>query len=250
MGNLNNPDLGSAKSKKEKEKKDKLFDVHVTEFEQFPNFVDCGLISSRKLSEIISDAMSSLLPDFKGCYIAPAPNGQTFDVRFYFDDKGEDVFDDDDNLKMARIFKTEQNGPSTGSNTLDTIKHIVGIPMQKLYNLTPTGKEFLSKFIFSPTGNIQWDQHVREEFERSGYNVNVYGMVYGLDLFRLLPFVFGYKDKKGTRYDYQVNVIKQTDPNNWLFLLWRASQGKADEIGRELGFSTNNSIYMVRPSGI
>lgn len=257
MGNLVNPELPTLgkkqQSKKAQEKTDVIFDVRPEVFEEFPNFIDCGLISSTKLMGIISDAMSLILPDFAGCFIAPYPNGSGYDVRFYFADKGDDVTNDQGKLIKARVFKNSpESVKESQSQILNTLNAISNIPKRKMYYMTTAGKQFMSKFMAggdpSNVNKINWDNFATEIDEYRQNMKSTYAVIFGIDLYRVLSYIFGNKDENGEYYTYTASVAYMKDAVNSLLCINRVSNYKVNELSRELGYVSRDSIMMVRPT--
>lgn len=256
MGSLVNPELptlGGKKSAPAQEKTDVVFDVRPEVYEEFPNFIDCGLISTTKLMGIISDAMSLILPDFAGCFITPYPNGSGYDVRFYFANKGNDVTSDQDKLIKARAFKdSPESVKESNSQILNTLNAISNIPKRKMYYMTTAGKQFLSKFMAGGDpknpNKINWDNFTTEVDEYRQNMKSTYAVVFGLDLYRVLSYIFGNKDENGEYYTYSASIARQIDAVNYLLFLNRVSNYKVNELSRELGYVNRDSIMMVRPT--
>lgn len=257
MGDLKNPSLpkvgggNNGANAQNKKDSDLIFDVKIDTREEFPNFIDSGLISTRKLMETISDAFSQLLTDYVGCFITPYPNGGGFDVRLYFTNTGQDVTDDDGKLVRAKAFKdAPADGKSSGSKTLDTLNTIINMPKKKLYYISDAGKEFLSRFMVGGDpknpNKVNWNNFVTEVTEHRGFNNCVYAVVFGLDLYRILSFIYGNKDENGEFYTYSVNIARQIDAMNYLLFINRVSNTKVNELSNELGYINRDAIPMVR----
>lgn len=209
MSNLKNPNFGRSyevKGDNKKEDKKDKYSFDLAEPLEFPSIADTAGMVTNYLGKQISGYLSGAYRDFEGCTVSVAPNGMYLEISFVFNkttNNGNDLpcgFTDYNNVK------------SQGSTIIDQINNF-GNTKKKLYVPTQELKDGLERFLYgygAPNFKPDWNS-LCYEVNESSYMGNVTkAVVKGIDIYKILPALYGYKDENNEMYTYNINICRPT----------------------------------------
>ena len=211
MSNLNNPNFGRSYNdeakgnSKDVERKDK-YTFDLAEPEEFPAIADMAGMVTNYLGKKISKFLTGAYKDFEGCTVNVAPNGMYLEVSFVFNKS----INNGNDLPCA--FTDYNRTKSQGSAIIDQINNF-GNTRKKLYVPTQELKDGVGRFLYgygAPNFKPDWNS-LYYEFNESSYMGNVTkAVVKGIDIYKLLPALYGYKDENNEMYSYNINICRPT----------------------------------------
>lgn len=225
--------------------KDEEFKVDVTQYEPFPNLMDIGSLSTATLMKKVNGFFKQVYKDYAGCRITPLPNGAGLNTELFFTKLQQE------NPEPATEYAFTENAPGQDSpiEMLNKLNSIARVNQRKMFYITKEGKDLLSKF-FPGNGKVDWSQVIGETTENIGFTSCTYAIVGGLDIIKILPYLFGDKDDEGNWYNYQLNIarpISQIGANiNNLLIINRISNKTIRELEKEVGLIPQNGINIMR----
>jgi len=231
------------------ELKHEKFTIEVTDHAPFPNLLRGGLITSTELMEKISELFSAAYKDFAGCYVAPRiGNGFVgFDVKLYFCKPAID------NNGATYAFELISDVKKPSNSLFANLVSIEKRTSQRLYQITPHGREGLVDFLNVPNGKEpDWSKHLFEEMQNSNINSGVYAVVTNLDINKILSTIYG-KEENGEYLQYLLTPVRPLGQNNmqatastdWLLQLQRIALKELERVSRKVGIIQNGGIPMI-----
>lgn len=205
MAKLENPELNGKSNQKTEEQKGKgdkkKYSFRLSEFLDLPKMGD---VSIMKLSELAADAGKMLAlayNDLVGVNIDLFPNGQGFQTKLYFSKIAE-------SHNCPNAFK-DYEAATTGNKVIDSINEMSSRKGRKLYYPTDELKDGMYKLMYGYNKNIDsnkydWNKYIYEESRPNG----VYAVLSNVDIIKLLPEIYGFKDENGDDIFYQINIVR------------------------------------------
>lgn len=200
------------KAKTNTEKKDRL-KLIPDETIKLPTTVRTTLMSTTDLCQYINEVFKPVAKDYYGSEVFPNANGQ-IEVNMVFkaipdNDKNRRVFipigaDESkktENSVLNRI--NALNAMNMGSNTMKMTSYGTEI----LYDLMQTN----ARKKINPDKPETMNNFFAEIKENAGYGItvqNVYNTVVGLDIYKILPLIFGSTDDNGDKVIRKINPIR------------------------------------------
>ena len=134
------------------------------------------------------------------------------------------------------------NGPRTGQQRITA--HNNRFKNRKI-KLTKKAKELLEDFVIDQKPD--WNRLSVEGTDETSYGQPVYLKVTLDNINAIVKTLYGERNSKGERLDYQVNLLKPTNPNPYMFTnkeyllqILQLNNTVVENKYRELGFNTQN----------
>ena len=264
MSKLTNPSFGNydannnkAKSNTNEEKSNK-YSFSLEKPEEFPAIADMAGVVTTYLGKKISKFLSGAYRDFKGCTVNVMPNGQCLDIKFIFDktvDRGSD---------LPYAFTDFNKVKSSGNSLVDKINGYGNINNQKIYYPTQELKDGIERFMFgygTPNFKPDWNKIYYEYNDTNECGMYVTrAAVTCIDIYKLLPEIYGYKDENNESYFYNVNICRPTAFINsngntltmsnidYLLSITRLNSTQIKKLASRVGIYTNiNGMNIITP---
>lgn len=228
-------------------KKDRLRITNDTPLD-LPTTVRTTLMSTTKLSHYFNEILKPIAKDYYGCEVYPDAAGNML-VKLTFKvindtDYESRVFmpiagtaKQSENIVLSKIMTV--NAINTGSNRMmmtaygaELMYDLMNANVRR--NVNPDKPETMSK-------------HFGEIKENTGYGIttqNIYNVVTGIDIYKLLSLTFGNTDEKGNRVLRKVNPIRPviagampTEGSNYIIEIQTMAFKDYEEVMTEIGMT-------------
>ena len=253
-----NPDLtGREFQEKKSNNEEKMFEIKVTDHDPFPNIIEGGVMTLYEVMEKVSELFGSAFKDYAGCFVQPYPQGNGFNVQLYF--TLNPTNNDGTTYAFTRAGEAKSNNKSSIVNSYNRFSARV---KPKLYEITDEGSNGLAKFFPAnlkirnrdgSLGHPDYKRYVTEIARTQAYGSEIYALVTGLDLYRIISEIYGNKDGDGDHYQYEIVPKKPLNQNpgaapnslDWLVYIQRIKMKSLEAIGKKVGLITFNEIPMI-----
>lgn len=234
---------GKQKQNTSKEEEKDLMSIKLEETEDFNSNVNGSLIVLLDLCKKINQILKPALAGYKGCDIIRTNNLSDLSVTLYFAD-----IDEKNKVKCITNILEGSNGDGAYSK----IEKFNSLRKHNKYNLTKEAKEILSEF--RPGKRNTKDKfNTAEVVDRSYGQGIIYLAVKDLSLKNFIKKLYGTKNKKGNKVEYEIictnafvqNPIRNIEVSNIskysIILINQFDEKVNKEIYDKVGITNNNA---------
>lgn len=241
--------------------------------EDFDGTFSTAYMQTVELERKVNAVMSGLFEDYHGCILSVIPGAygtNSIKVDLFFVPKRESVNENDD--RRAFVTTEEKFNNPSNSNIINAIaRNTMAAKKASAFELTNYAAEILWDFLpddltrkNGPGRKVDWRNPssyrradlISETVDNAGMGTQViYSTVTGLDIIKLLAFIYGVKDptsKSGILYNVTVDRPLSNIPtalgSNWLVTVTKMTWNDFHKAMNKLGINASRGSLPINTS--
>lgn len=201
-GNINKEN-----KQKKNDKNDNLVEFEIEPVEFPETSIKCASVTLYSLCKLINDSIRDLINGYEGTApkIIYEPNNNikfTFSISVKLNPNGETYEKSDDKVDIVHNLNAPKNQKS-GNDMLDRYKSVFERSRLARFGLTNEGRSILSKFCKDTKKLTIVENHLDDG--------NIRVNIHGLDIERVLPYIYGKKSKGLGKLEYTISLTPHVD---------------------------------------